>query len=91
MSYWVYILQSQSTGRYYCGFSNDVKRRVSQHNDSEYRLTRTTKVFKGPWEVIWTRECGSRSEAVALERRIKKRGIVRYLRAHLSESHWRPD
>ena len=87
MSYWVYIIRSQSTGRHYCGYSDDVDRRLGQHNDPEYRLTRTTKVFKGPWELIWKQQCSNRSEAVTLERQIKKRGIGRYLKTvELAES-----
>ena len=91
MPYWVYILQSESTGRYYCGYSDNVERRVNQHNDPEYRGSRTTKVFQGPWNVIWTKGCSSRSEAVVLERKIKKRGIGRYLQAQLAESRLRRD
>ncbi len=30
LPYWVYIIQSKSTGRYYCGDSDDVDRRVSK-------------------------------------------------------------
>ncbi|MDZ4857373.1 MAG: GIY-YIG nuclease family protein [Candidatus Hydrogenedentes bacterium] len=30
------MLQSGSTGRYYCGSTNDVDRRVRQHNDPDY-------------------------------------------------------
>ena len=92
MSYWVYIIQSQSTGRYYCGYSKDVERRVSQHNDPEYRLTRTTKIWKGPWRLVWKQQCLSRGEAVTLERQIKKRGIDRYLKkVQLTESRHRRD
>ncbi len=91
MPYWVYVLQSQSTDRYYCGYSDNVDRRVKQHNDPEYKLTRTTKVWKGPWELIWTQECVSRSEAVVLERKIKKRGIGRYLQSQLVESRCKRD
>ncbi|MBN1625380.1 MAG: GIY-YIG nuclease family protein [Deltaproteobacteria bacterium] len=28
MPYWVYIIQSESTGRYYCGQSSDPQRRL---------------------------------------------------------------
>jgi putative endonuclease len=91
MSYWVYIIQSQSSGRYYCGYSDNVDRRVSQHNDPKYQLTRTTKIWKGPWQIIWTQECANESEAVVLERKIKKRGIDRYLQAQLAESRQRRD
>jgi putative endonuclease len=91
MSYWVYIIQSQSTGRHYCGHSDNVDRRISQHNDPQYLLTRTTKIWKGPWRIIWTRECTDKSEAVILERKIKKRGIGRYLQAQSAESRRRRD
>jgi len=92
MSFWVYIIQSETTDRYYCGYSDDVQRRVNQHNDPEYRGSRTTKVLKGPWKVIWAQKCSSRSEAVVLERKIKKRGIGRYLTdTGLAESRQRRD
>ncbi|WP_083766492.1 GIY-YIG nuclease family protein [Desulfosudis oleivorans] len=51
--YWVYILQSTTTQRYYCGYTDDLDRRLKQHNDPDYHGTRTTKVFSGPWELIW--------------------------------------
>ncbi len=81
MPHWVYILQSESTGRYYCGHSKNVEGRVNQHNDPKYRGSRTTKVFLGPWKIVWTQECASKSEAVILERKIKNRGISRYFTA----------
>ena len=80
MAYWVYIIQSESTGRYYCGQSSDVERRLRQHNDPEYRLSKTTKRFDGPWLLVWTKECKTRGEAMALEKKIKKRGISRFLK-----------
>jgi putative endonuclease len=79
MSFYVYIIQSESTGRYYCGQSSDPQRRLRQHNDPEYQLSKTTKRFQGPWKLIWTQECMNRSEATQLERKIKKRGISRFL------------
>jgi len=92
MPYWVYILQSETTGRYYFGYSDNVQRRVNQHNDPEYRSTRTTKVFAGPWDTVWTKKCVSRSDAVTLEKKIKKRGIGRYLSdIQLAESRPRRD
>ncbi|MCD6304955.1 MAG: GIY-YIG nuclease family protein [Deltaproteobacteria bacterium] len=80
MSHWVYIIQSETTGRYYCGQSSDTERRLRQHNDPEYQLSQTTKRFQGPWKLVHTMACANRSEATILERKIKKRGISRYLR-----------
>ncbi|UCD79260.1 MAG: GIY-YIG nuclease family protein [Desulfobacterales bacterium] len=77
MEHWVYIIQSQSIGRYYCGQTRDLLTRVGQHNDPTNDLSRTTKPFRGPWELMWSRQFESGSESVRLERRIKKRGIER--------------
>ncbi|MFH1672854.1 MAG: GIY-YIG nuclease family protein [Pseudomonadota bacterium] len=87
MPFFVYILKSAATGRHYCGQTSDLDRRVSQHNDPCNQLTKTTKRFQGPWHLVWSRECGDRREAMRLERKIKKRGISRYL----AESRQRRD
>ena len=79
MPFYVYILQSQTSGRYYCGQTSDLKRRLCQHNDPNYKLTKTTKRFSGPWELVWYEEHKSRSSAMKRERQIKKRGIKRFL------------
>ena len=79
MKTWVYILQSENTGRYYCGQTSNIDRRLQQHNDPAYQLSKTTKRFEGPWKLVWVQECLDRSEATKLERLVKKRGIGRYL------------
>jgi putative endonuclease len=80
----VYIIQSDSAGRYYCGQSTDVERRLRQHNDPDYCLSKTTKRFLGPWRLVWSQVRESRSEAMQLEKRIKERGIARFLQ----EPNW---
>jgi putative endonuclease len=77
--YWTYILQSGTSSRYYCGSSDDVDRRVFEHNDPDYHGSKTTKRFEGPWELVWKLASATRAEAMALEKKIKKRGIGRYL------------
>jgi putative endonuclease len=79
MTFYTYILKSQSTGRFYCGSTNDIEQRLKQHNDPHHHATKTTKRFEGPWILVWEKAHSSRSEAMALERKIKKRGIKRYL------------
>ncbi len=91
MQYWVYILQSLSSGRYYCGHTSDLERRLREHNDPDYTLSRTTKVLQGPWEIVWSKKCPIRSEALKLEKSIKKRGISRYLKSQLAESRCKRD
>ena len=79
MSYQVYILQSKTTGRYYCGQTDDLERRLRQHNDPGYNGSKTTKRFEGPWVAVWSHQSETRGDAMSLERKIKKRGIFRYL------------
>jgi len=79
MPFWVYILRSETNGRYYCGHTSDITRRIQQHNNPTYSATRTTKRFTGPWKLFWSKELLSRSEAMLLEKKIKKRGIARFL------------
>ncbi|MBI4557858.1 MAG: GIY-YIG nuclease family protein [Candidatus Hydrogenedentes bacterium] len=52
--FWAYILRSETTGRHYCGSSDDVERRVRQHNDPAYHGWKTTKRFEGPWPLVWS-------------------------------------
>ena len=79
MAFWVYILQSECTGRYYCGLTQILETRLIQHNDPSNNLSRTTKRFQGPWNLVWSKEVQNGSESVRLERQIKKRGIGRFL------------
>ncbi len=71
----VYILYSDSIGKYYVGHTNDLDRRFAEHNYGHSKFTKTGK----PWNLLKTINCSSRKEAVNLEAKIKKRGIKRYL------------
>ena len=67
--YYVYILQSRSTGRYYVGYSADINARLAQHN-SQSNPNRSTR-NRGPWQVIYTEKLPDKATAYARERQIK--------------------
>ena len=69
--YHVYILYSHSCGRRYIGHTDDLARRVRQHNDPEYRGSKTTKRFAGPWIMIHSETYSTRSAAMKRERWLK--------------------
>ena len=73
----VYILQSERTGRYYAGQTQDLARRIIEHNSGENASTRGG----APWKIVYSESCLDRTQAVRLEGQIKKRGIGRYLQA----------
>ena len=63
----VYVLRSQSSCRYYIGFTSDVTQRLGQHNQG---ITESTK-NRGPWEVVYRESYASRSEAMRREKYLK--------------------
>jgi len=74
--FYVYIIYSSSLEKYYVGSTGNVEERLGRHNAGRGNFT-----SKGcPWVLIVSIECCSRSEAVQLEQKVKKRGIQRYLR-----------
>ncbi len=71
MSYWVYILQSESTGKLYTGQTSDIRARTSRHNSDGQVKTRYTYKHKGPWSLIHSEEHETRSEAMKREKFLK--------------------
>jgi len=70
-----YILFSISKNKFYIGSTNDLQRRLREHNSGQ---TKSTK-FGIPWELVYSKDFNTKSEATQLEIKIKKRGIARYL------------
>ncbi|MGB0788679.1 MAG: GIY-YIG nuclease family protein [Marinirhabdus sp.] len=75
MQYCVYILYSKKVSRYYCGHTNNLNKRIRTHNSGGKKYT----TGGAPWKLAAHFECGTRPEAIKLERRVKKRGIERYM------------
>ncbi len=71
----IYILKSKKTNKYYCGQTQDLQHRLTRHNNGLEKYTKSGI----PWILISYFEVESRSEAMILEKKIKKRGIQRYL------------
>jgi putative endonuclease len=71
----VYILYSPSTDKYYTGQTQDLENRILEHNSGE-----TKSIAYGiPWEIVFTAEVPTRTEAVQLEKKIKNTGAKRFL------------
>ena len=73
--YHTYILYSEHIDRYYIGSTDDLLRRLNDHNTGR---TSSTK-HKGPWTLKWSREFETRSEAMAEEKRLKAKKSRTYL------------
>ncbi|WP_299765937.1 GIY-YIG nuclease family protein [uncultured Dokdonia sp.] len=71
----VYILYSEKRSKYYVGQTADIDKRLKRHN---LGLVPSTK-GGAPWKLVLQIEVLSRSEAMVLEKKIKKRGAKRYI------------
>ena len=63
----VYVLRSESTGRYYIGSTSDLRRRLADHNAD---LATATK-HRGPWRLVYTEQHPTRGAAMLRERHFK--------------------
>ena len=73
--YYIYIIRSELLQRYYVGSTEDVERRLHEHNIGKSTSTRAGI----PWELIHIESFATRSDAMLRERKIKARGIGRFL------------
>ncbi len=68
MKYFVYILKSLKSGRYYIGSTSDLEDRIKRHQENRSKSTKG----RGPWELVYTEEYDTRSEGVRREHQLKK-------------------
>ncbi len=52
MKYWIYILKSVKYEKTYVGLTNDLNRRLYEHNSGKSIYTNKFK----PWEILYTEE-----------------------------------
>ena len=66
--YYVYILQSLKTKKLYIGHTDDLARRLIEHNTGRGGMyTRQN----GPWSLVYSCSCPDRASAVKRERYLK--------------------
>lgn len=65
--YYVYILKSVAFGKYYVGCTDNIIRRLQEHNSGASKYTRTFK----PWKLVFQEEYKNLSEARKREKQIK--------------------
>ncbi|MEN1679940.1 MAG: GIY-YIG nuclease family protein [Planctomycetota bacterium] len=69
-------------GRLYVGQTDDLIRRVAQHNDADAPTSKFTAKH-GPRRLVWSEEHPDRSSAVRRERQIKRMKSARWIRENL--------
>jgi putative endonuclease len=67
--YTVYILFSESLDRYYVGYTNDLNRRLAEHNRKKGKYTDTGI----PWILVYSEVYDLKNQAIEREKFIKSR------------------
>lgn len=65
--FFVYIIESEKTGRHYIGSCGNIEARLKDHNSNQVRSTKN----KGSYRLIHKEEFASRRDALKREKRIK--------------------
>lgn len=69
--YVVYLIQHDTTKERYVGYTNDLRRRLIEHNSSGNKSTHRKD---GAWVLIYAEAYRSESDARTRERRLKSHG-----------------
>jgi putative endonuclease len=79
--FWAYILQNPQK-RFYIGSTENLARRVREHNDPTADASKYTPK-NGPWTLVWSEPHPTRAAAMARERQIKSMKSSRWIRENL--------
>ena len=79
---YIYILQSETTGRFYVGSTNDLDRRLSEHARNHTPSTRQ----RGPWKLVYREEFATLAQARQRESEIKRWNSARLIREMIAHS-----
>lgn len=81
---YTYVLRSTKTGRFYTGFTTDLRKRLQEHNNNKSKYTK----YKGPYELIYYEASKNNEDARSRELYLKsgmgKRFIHNRLKRFLS-------
>jgi putative endonuclease len=73
--FYTYIIQSEPTGRYYIGSTQDIEERLKRHNEGRGKYTKN----KGPWKLRYTEKFADLSSARKRENFIKRQKSKKYI------------
>jgi len=86
-TFYVYVLISRTAGKRYVGQTDDLARRVVEHNDPAHNPCKFTSKHAGPWELVHHEQFPTRAAAMKREKWLKS-GVGRaWLDATVGKAH----
>ncbi|MCZ7613827.1 MAG: GIY-YIG nuclease family protein [Ignavibacteriaceae bacterium] len=77
--YIIYILQSKLDNKFYVGFTNNLKKRLIEHNSGKVKSTKSRR----PLDLVYAEVCYNKSDALHREKYLKSSYGKRFIRNRL--------
>lgn len=75
----VYLIESQKTHEWYIGYTANLKKRLSSHNNNKNKSTAN----KGPWKLIYCEAYIEKKDALGREKFLKSGAGWRFLKKQI--------
>ncbi len=69
--FWVYVIINKEAGKRYIGQTDNLERRIAEHNGLSQNKHRYTSKYPGKWELLHKELFDTRSEAMNREKQLK--------------------
>ena len=79
MFYYTYILRSKKDGKWYTGYTDNLRKRFKMHNSNQIPSTKG----RGPFELIYYEACLNQQDATTREKFLKSGPGKQYLKKRL--------
>ncbi len=79
--YYVYVLRSEKDGKFYVGYTNNVRKRLELHNSGQVESTKR----RVPLELIYREGCINQQDATKREKYLKSSWGKRYIKNRLEQ------
>lgn len=78
-SFYTYVLQSKTDGKFYTGFTSDLEKRLNEHNSGKVNSTKR----RIPFQLIYFEFCINIDDAIHREKYLKSTYGKRYIKNRL--------
>ena len=80
--YFVYVLENEA-GKFYIGQTDDLDRRLQEHNDPMRSKSKFTAKHGTTWRLVWSERHPDRASAMRREKQIKSMKSAKWIRTTL--------
>jgi len=77
--FYTYVLISKKDNKFYVGYTEDLKRRIEQHNNGDVESTK----YRKPLKLIYYEACLNQKDAIHREKYLKTSFGKKYIRSRL--------